>query len=139
VLQSNYRIDGNNYLQWAQLVRATLKGKKKLNHLEGNPPAKTDSKYEDWDDEDSLIMTWLWNSMTLEISRNCMLFSAAKEIWKNLCQTYSMKKDTAACYEIENKIFHTSQGSLSITSYYGMLNGLWVELDQYQIENEVHT
>ena len=132
MLQSSYRLDGNNYLQWAQLVRATLKGRKKLSHLEGNSPAKTDSKYEDWDNEDSLIMTWLWNSMTPEISRNCMFFSTAKEIWENLCQTYSMKKDTAAWYEIENKIFHTSQGSLSVTNYYGMLNGLWIELDQYQ-------
>jgi len=125
MLQSSYRLDGNNYLQW-KLVRATPKRRKKLNHLEGNPPAKTDSKYEDWDDEDSLIMTWLWNSMTPEISRNCMV------IWENLCQTYSMKKDTAGWYEIENKIFHTSQGSLSVTNYYGMLNGLWIELDQYQ-------
>jgi len=92
MLQSSYRLNGNNYLQWAQLVRATLKGRKKLSHLEGNPPAKTDSKYEDWDDEDSLIMTWLWNSMTPEISRNCMFFSTAKEIWENLCQTYSDKR-----------------------------------------------
>jgi len=68
VLQSNYRLDENNYLQWALLVRATLKGRKKLNHLDGNPPAKTDSKYEDWDDEDFFIMTWLWNSMTPAIS-----------------------------------------------------------------------
>jgi len=58
-----------------------------------------------------------------------MFFSTAKEIWENLCQTYSMKK---AWYEIENKIFHISQGSLSVTNYYGMLNGLWIELDQYQ-------
>jgi len=132
VLQSNYRLDGSNYLQWTQLVRATLKGRKKLNHLEGNHPAQNGPKYEDWDDEDSLIMTWLWNSMTPEISRNCMFCSITKDIWENLCQTYSMKKDTAACYEIEHKIIHTSQRSLLVTNYYGMLNGLWIELDQCQ-------
>jgi len=129
VLQGSYRLDGRNYLQWAQLVRTTLKGRKKLNHLEGDPP---DPTQEAWDDEDSLIMTWLWHSMTPEISRNCMFFSTAKEIWENLSQTYSMKKDTAACYEIENKIFNTNQGSFLVTDYYGKLNGLWIELDQYQ-------
>nr|KYP43794.1 hypothetical protein KK1_034774 [Cajanus cajan] len=77
-------------------------------------------------------MTWLWHSMTSEISRNCMFFSNAKEIWENLRKTYSMKKDTAACYDIESKIFNTKQGSLSVTDYYGTLNGLWIELDQYQ-------
>ena len=41
------------------------------------------------------------------ISQNCMYFSTTKEIWENLSQTYSMKKDIAACYEIENKVFNT--------------------------------
>ncbi|QHN83183.1 uncharacterized protein DS421_20g702460 [Arachis hypogaea] len=57
VLQGSYRFDGCNYLQWSQLVCTTLKGRKKLNHLEGNPLATTDPKYEAWDDEDALIMT----------------------------------------------------------------------------------
>ncbi|RDY12006.1 Copia protein, partial [Mucuna pruriens] len=38
------------------------------NHIEGNSPPRDDPKFEAWDDEDSLIMTWLWNSMTLEIN-----------------------------------------------------------------------
>ncbi|XLR04845.1 hypothetical protein HN51_059717 [Arachis hypogaea] len=61
-----------------------------------------------------------------------MFFPTAKEIWNNLSQAYSMKKDTAACYEIENKIFNTKQGSLSVIDYYGTLNCLWIKLDQYQ-------
>ena len=41
-----------------------------------------------------------------------MFFSTAKEIWENLSHTYSMKKDIAASYEIENKVFNTKQGGL---------------------------
>ncbi|RDX81897.1 hypothetical protein CR513_37380, partial [Mucuna pruriens] len=41
---------------------------KKLSHIEGNGPPRYDPMFEAWDDEDSLIMTWLWNSMTPEIS-----------------------------------------------------------------------
>ncbi|XLR38114.1 uncharacterized protein [Arachis hypogaea] len=87
VLQGLYRFDRRNYLQWSQLVHTTLKGRKKLNHLEGNPLATTDPKYKAWDDEDALIMAWLWYSMTPEISRNYMFFPTAKEIWNNLSQT----------------------------------------------------
>ncbi|RDY05674.1 Copia protein, partial [Mucuna pruriens] len=43
-----------------------------------------------------------------------------------------MKKDSAACYDIESKIFNSRQGTLSITEYYKTLNELWIELDQYQ-------
>ncbi|RDX69320.1 hypothetical protein CR513_51578, partial [Mucuna pruriens] len=77
-------------------------------------------------------MTWLWNSMTPEISRNYMFYSSACEIWENLIETYSMKEDSTACYDIERKIFNSRQGTLSVIEYYGTLNGIWIELDQYQ-------
>ncbi|RDY13591.1 hypothetical protein CR513_01455, partial [Mucuna pruriens] len=105
-------------------IRTTLKGCKKLSHIEGNSPPRDYPKFEAWDDEDSLIMTWLWNSMTSKISRNYMFYSSVHEIWENLNETYSMKKDSAACYD--------RQGTLSVTEYYRTLNGLWIELDQYQ-------
>ncbi|RDX61311.1 hypothetical protein CR513_60473, partial [Mucuna pruriens] len=41
-------------------------------------------------------------------------------------------KNDSNCYDIENKIFNFRQGTLSITKYYGILNELWIELDQYQ-------
>ncbi|RDX74873.1 hypothetical protein CR513_45306, partial [Mucuna pruriens] len=117
-LVSSYRLDGRNYLQWAQYICTTLKGHKKLSYIEGNGPPRDDPKFEAWDDEDSLIMTWLWNSITPEISRNYMFYSSAQ--------------DSPACYDIESKIFNSRQGTLSVTEYYGTLNGLWIELDQYQ-------
>ncbi|RDY05851.1 hypothetical protein CR513_10258, partial [Mucuna pruriens] len=125
-------LDNRNYLKEAYYIFTTLKGPKKLSHIEGNDPPKDDIQFEAWDDEDSLIMTWLWNSMTLEISRNYMFYSFVCEIWENLIETYSMKKDFTVFYDIESKIFNSSQGTLSITEYYGTLNGLWIELDQYQ-------
>ncbi|RDY11220.1 hypothetical protein CR513_04154, partial [Mucuna pruriens] len=45
-----------------------------------------------------------------QISRNYMIYSSIHEIWKNLIEIYSMKKDFAVCYDIEK--------------YYGTLNEL---------------
>ncbi|RDY11980.1 hypothetical protein CR513_03271, partial [Mucuna pruriens] len=67
-LVNSYRLDDRNYLQLVQYIRTTLKGHKKLSHIEGNNPHRDDPKLEAWNDEDSLIMTCLWNSMTSEIS-----------------------------------------------------------------------
>ncbi|RDX91162.1 Copia protein, partial [Mucuna pruriens] len=131
-LVSSSHLDDRNYLQWAQYIRTTLKGRKKLSHIEGNGLPRDDSKFEVCDDKDSFIMTWLWNSMTQEISQNYMLYSFVCEIWENLIETYSMKKDSTACYDIESKIFNSRQGTLSVTEYYRTLNWLWIRLDQYQ-------
>ncbi|RDX97926.1 hypothetical protein CR513_19247, partial [Mucuna pruriens] len=38
-------------------IRTTLKESKKLSHIEGSELLRDDSKFEAWDDEDSLIMT----------------------------------------------------------------------------------
>ncbi|RDX85726.1 hypothetical protein CR513_33043, partial [Mucuna pruriens] len=43
-----------------------------------------------------------------------------------------MKNDSSACYDIGSKIFNSRQGTLSVIEYYLTLNGLWIELDQYQ-------
>ncbi|RDX90407.1 hypothetical protein CR513_27734, partial [Mucuna pruriens] len=43
-----------------------------------------------------------------------------------------MKKDSATCYDIESKIFNSKQETFSVTKYYRTLNGLWIELGQYQ-------
>ncbi|RDX58660.1 hypothetical protein CR513_62006, partial [Mucuna pruriens] len=123
-LVNSYHLDDRNYLQWAQYIHTTLKGRKKLSHIEGNSPPRDDPKFEAWDDEDSLIMTWLWNSMTPEISQNY--------IWENLIDTYSMKKDFVACYNIESKIFNSREGTLSVTEYYRTLNKLGIKLNRYK-------
>ena len=47
-----------------------LKGKGKISHLMGTGPKPGDPRFEVWDEEDSMIMAWLWNSMTPEI-RDC--------------------------------------------------------------------
>ncbi|RDX63581.1 hypothetical protein CR513_57975, partial [Mucuna pruriens] len=125
------QLDDHNYIQWAQYVYTTLKGHKKLSHIKGSGPPRDGPKFESWDDEDFLIMTWLWNSMTLEISQNYMFHSSICEIWENLIETYSMKKDSTACYDIESKIFNSRQGTLLVTEYYGTLIELWIEIFKF--------
>lgn len=87
----------------------TLIGHWKLNPITGATPSENDPKYEEWDDEDSLIMKWIWNSVTPEISKKYMFFPTARDLWDNVHQTYSMKQDTT-CYELKTKIFSTNQG-----------------------------
>ncbi|KAL5825489.1 hypothetical protein ACOSQ3_021552 [Xanthoceras sorbifolium] len=59
--QSGYRLNGKNYLKWSQVVQTFPKGKGKLRHLTGTGPPKEDPRFDAWDEEDSMIMTWLWS------------------------------------------------------------------------------
>ena len=66
-----------------------LKRKGKIVHLNGTGPKPTYPKFEAWDEEVSMIMAWLWNSMRLEIRDTCMFLAIAKDIWDVMQQTYS--------------------------------------------------
>ena len=54
----------------------------------GTGPKPGDPHFEPWNEEDSMIMAWLWNSMTLEISDTCMFLAMTKDIWDAIQQTH---------------------------------------------------
>lgn len=72
-----------------------------------------------------MIISWLWNSKQLEISRTCMFLTTVREIWEAVRQTYSKVQDVVQTYEIKTKIIATKQGNMSVTEYYNMMKGLW--------------
>ncbi|KAL5762940.1 hypothetical protein ACOSP7_019204 [Xanthoceras sorbifolium] len=79
-----------------------------------------------------MIMSWLWNSMTPEISDTCMFFTTAEDIWEATQPTYSKLKDVAQVYKIKTKTFAAKQHSRSVMEYANLLKNLWQELDQYR-------
>ena len=132
-IQAAYRLDGKNYLKWSQLVHSMLKGKGKISHLMGIGPKPGDPRFEVWDEEDSMIMAWLWNSMIPEISDTCMFLATAKDIWDTIEQTYSKARDAAQVYEVKVKTIAAKQESKTVTEYANQLKTLWQELDHYRV------
>ena len=61
-------------------MKTFLKGKGKLSHLISLEMSKDDPRFGAWDETDPMIMSWLWNSMQLEISGPYMFLTIASEI-----------------------------------------------------------
>ena len=93
----------------------------------GTRPKPGNPRFEAWDEEDSMIMAWLWNSMTLEISNTCMFLATTKDIWDAIQQTYSKARDVAQVYEVKVKTIAIKQGSKTVTEYANQLKALWQE------------
>lgn len=93
----------------SQLLHTLLKGKRKINHLMGTVPKAGDPRFEARDEEDSMIMAQLWNSMTPEISDTCMFLATAKDIQDAIQQRYFKARDAAQVYEVKVKIIPAKQ------------------------------
>ena len=93
-----------------------MKGKGKVSHLIDAAPDEKDVKFKSWDEEDSMIMAWLRNSMVPKISDTYMFLKSAKEIWEAVEQTYSKAKDAAQIYDVKVKTVAAKQGNMPINS-----------------------
>ncbi|KAL0371983.1 UNVERIFIED_CONTAM: hypothetical protein Scaly_0879900 [Sesamum calycinum] len=87
-----------------------MKGRGKLDHLIEAAPKPKEPNFATWDEEDSMIMSWLWKSMQPEIGGSYMFLTTAQEIWESVCQTYAKMKDAALMYEIKTKYHLVNKG-----------------------------
>ena len=99
----------------------------------GTRPKLGDLPFEAWDEKDSMIMVWLWNSMTPKICDTCMFLATTKDIWDPIQQTYSKARDVTQVYEVKVKTIAAKQESKTVTEYANQLKALWQELDHYRV------
>jgi len=76
--QPSLRLNGKNYLKWSHFVQTFLKGKDKLGDLIDNPPQSLDPKFAAWDEADAVVLLWLWNAMTPELSDAYMFMKTTR-------------------------------------------------------------
>ncbi|GAV81994.1 LOW QUALITY PROTEIN: UBN2_3 domain-containing protein, partial [Cephalotus follicularis] len=93
--RATYRLNEKNYLKWSQFVKTYLKGKGRLNHLLGTGPKPGDPEFDVWDEADSMIMSWLWDSMdpTIRIKTVTEYANTLENLWQELdhYQVFEMK------------------------------------------------
>ncbi|RVW29625.1 hypothetical protein CK203_100964 [Vitis vinifera] len=134
------RLNGDNFLRWSQSVRMYIRGRGKMGYLTGEKkaPAVDDPNYAIWDAENSMVMTWLVNSMEEDISSNYMCypttralendnvtkyFNSLKRIWQDLdlFNTYEWKY-------AEDGLHHKK--TMEDNRIFKFLAGLNVEFDE---------
>ena len=117
------KLNGSNYLLWAQAFRIFIGAQNKLAHLLQPPPAHTDPPYENWLIEDYSVMTWLLNSLE-KISGSVMFLPSAKNMWDTLKVMYGNEKNLSRVFEIYKRLFELKRGDRSVPEFYGELKGL---------------
>ena len=61
------KLNGSNYLLWAQAFRIFIDAQNKLSHLLQNPHATSGPTYVTWLMGDYSVMTWLLNSIVMVV------------------------------------------------------------------------
>ncbi|KAJ1424216.1 Gag-polypeptide of LTR copia-type [Sesbania bispinosa] len=131
---TGHKLNGQNYPQWVRSVKIFLQGKGNEGYITGDPksPKKGDPNLNKWQLENSLVMSWLHNTMTNEIGENFMYYETAKEMWDAMKGTYSNVDNTSTVFEIKSILHDLQQGDFSVTEYFNTLRRHWQQLDIYE-------
>ena len=128
-----HKLNSQNYMEWSQSVLMFICGKGKDDYLIGlaTAPSTIDLKYKVWKAENTMVMSWLINSMTNEIGVDFMYYEMAQEIWDAAMKSYSNNENTSQLLEVKGMIHDLRQGDLSVTRYFSTLNRFWQQLDLF--------
>ncbi|KAF7825721.1 uncharacterized protein G2W53_016885 [Senna tora] len=78
-----------NYLGWSIAVRTALEAKGKVGFIDGTLAIPTDpDKYCKWKEADSMIKSWIVNSMIKELADMFVYCGSTKELWSVLEERY---------------------------------------------------
>ena len=88
MLGTTVKLNGSNYLLWAQAFYIFIGAQNKLAHLLQPPLTDTDPTYVTWLTGDYSVMIWLLNSLDEKISGSVMFLPTAKDIWDTLKVIY---------------------------------------------------
>jgi len=133
VLGTIMKLNGSNYLLWAQVFRIFIGVHNKLAHLFRSPPAATDLIYATWLFGDYCVMTYLLYSLKAKTSGSVMFLTTVKQMWDILKVMYGNEKNPSRVFEIYERLFELKHEDKSVLEFYGELKSLIDELEMYQL------
>lgn len=86
-------------------------------------PAQIGTGQEEWMSNNSMVKTWIFNSIEPSMRSSYMFLETAYELWEAIAQTFSIYGYMSKAYDIHKKIRETVQGDKSVAQYRSLLFG----------------
>ncbi|XP_076919097.1 uncharacterized protein LOC143579772 [Bidens hawaiensis] len=133
-LKISLKLNSQNYDLWARMIRVAIEGKSKklLNHLSGcpAPPEPSDEKYEQWEQDDLVVVSWLIQNIEPALASNLTEFPTAKALWDALVVTYSSGNDKLQTFDLHVKENGIKQNGSPLEDFWIVMQGVWGEIER---------
>nr|GMD68582.1 retrovirus-related Pol polyprotein from transposon TNT 1-94 [Ipomoea batatas] len=121
-----------NYDEWARAVRTSLRARRKWGFVEGTipEPDKESSVYDDWWTVQSMLVSWIRNTIDSDLRTTISHMENAKDLWDDIKERFSVANGPRI-QQIKTELSDCKQRGMSIVAYYGKLKALWDDLANY--------
>ena len=102
------KLNEKNFREWAQFVKFIVDDRGKLRYLIGDSKELESTNVmalQRWRSENSLITSWLINSMKPTIGKTYMFLPTAKEVWDAVRETYYDEENASQVFKIKARLW----------------------------------
>ncbi|XP_061345104.1 uncharacterized protein LOC133290959 [Gastrolobium bilobum] len=127
-----HSLTGPNFNSWNRAMLIALTAKNKVCFVDGSllRSDHSDLLFVAWTRCNSMVISWLLNSVSKEIADSLMYFSTAYDLWDDLRVRFH-QANGPRIFQLKQQISSLHQGSLDVNTYYTKLKILWDELKDY--------
>jgi len=132
---TNILLNEKNFLPWSRAITVALGGRSKLGHINGQikAPPERDAKFDEWQANDSLVMSWIFNSMESQVYEIFAYSPTALILWESLNKMYGQAHNASRVFELQQEIANSKgEPSQSFTNHLGNMKRRWDELCLYR-------
>ncbi|KAJ0925089.1 putative RNA-directed DNA polymerase [Helianthus annuus] len=119
-----------NYAVWSSAMKLALEAKNKYGFIDGKVEKSKDDEIlaAQWDRCNSVVLTWLLNSVSEELFLGQVFSKLASEVWTDLKESFD-KIDGSVVYDLYKKINCIAQNGSTVAEYYNKLTTMWKQFD----------
>ncbi|KAJ0558902.1 putative RNA-directed DNA polymerase [Helianthus annuus] len=119
-----------NYAVWSSAMKLALEAKNKYGFIDGKVEKSKDDEIlaAQWDRCNSVVLTWLLNSISEELFLGQVFSKLASEVWTDLKESFD-KIDGSVVYDLYKKINCIAQNGSTVAEYYNRLTTMWKQFD----------
>lgn len=129
----NQQLTGENYASWSRSMTIALSVKNKLDFVTGDlpqPPATDVIRFKAWNRNNNIVISWILNSISKEISSSVIYLKTASAIWNELKERFQ-QSNGPRIFQLKRDLMNTVQGQDSVSTYFTRLKVLWEELSNF--------
>ncbi|XP_017415208.2 uncharacterized protein LOC108326303 isoform X5 [Vigna angularis] len=127
------QLKGENYEEWAKAVKISLRARRKWGFIDGThtEPETDTSKIEDWWTIQSMLVSWILNTIEPNLRSTIAYMENAKDLWDDIKERFSIVNGPRI-QQLKSKLAECKQQGMTMVAYYGKLKILWDELANYE-------
>ncbi|XP_068652605.1 uncharacterized protein [Aristolochia californica] len=110
-----------------------LSVKNKVGFVDGSilePPSADLILLNSWTRNNNMVISWILNSVSKELSASVIFAASAREIWLDLRDRFQ-QRNGPCIFQLKRELMNLRQDKDSVSTYFTKLKTIWEELRNY--------